>query len=57
MVEWIQNGCRLAWLIDPIEGSARIYRADGTVEERGMESTLSGEDVLPGFSFDLKKLP
>lgn len=57
MVEWIQNGCRLAWLIDPIEGSSLIYRADGTVEECGMDSTLSGDDVLPGFSFDLKKLP
>jgi Uma2 family endonuclease len=57
MEEWIRNGCRLAWLIDPIDGKAHIYRANGTVEERGIDGILSGEDVLPGFSFDLKSLP
>lgn len=56
MEEWIQNGCRLAWLIDPIDQRATIYRADGTVEERRMDSVLSGEDTLPEFSFDLKAL-
>jgi Uma2 family endonuclease len=54
--EWIRSGCRLAWLIDPIEQKATVYRADGTVEERRMDSVLSGEDVLPGFSFDLMVL-
>lgn len=57
MEEWIRNGCGLAWLIDPIEQSASVFRADGTVDEHGMDGTLSGEDVLPGFSFDLKTLP
>lgn len=56
MEEWIRNGCRLAWLIDPLERAATIYRADGTIDERRMDSVLSGEDVLPGFSFDLRTL-
>ena len=56
MKEWVRNGCLLAWLIDPIEEKAQVYRADGTIEERGMNDILSGEDVLPGFSFDLKSL-
>jgi Uma2 family endonuclease len=56
MEEWIRNGCRLAWLIDPIEQRATIFRSDGTVEEHGMEGLLSGEDVLPGFVFDLSRL-
>lgn len=57
MREWIENGCKLAWLIDPIDSRATIYRADGSMEVRTMDSVLSGEDVLPGFSFDLKTLP
>lgn len=57
MNEWIRNGCRLAWLIDPIEHIAYVYRTDGSVEEHRMDHTLDGEDVLHGFSFDLNSLP
>lgn len=51
---WIANGVRLAWLIDPYEETAWIYRADDTVEKvEGFEKQLSGEDVMPGFVLEL----
>ena len=54
MQEYIANGCRLAWLIDPKTETARIFRADGSVSVvKTFAETLSGEDVLPGFSFAL----
>lgn len=56
MEEWIENGCRLAWMIDPIDERAVVYRADGAVEEHELRGVLTGEDVLPGFSFDLSTL-
>lgn len=56
MHEWIENGCRMAWMIDPIKKEAYVYRADGSVEQPPFDSILTGEDVLPGFEFDLKKL-
>ncbi|HEX7072078.1 MAG TPA: Uma2 family endonuclease, partial [Rhodothermales bacterium] len=56
MREWIENGCQLAWLIDPIDEKATIYRSDGSTEERRFEAVLSGEDVLPGFQLDLTML-
>ena len=56
MEEWVENGCRLAWLVDPIDEKAYVYRAGGDVDERDLDDVLSGEDVLPGFSFDLKSL-
>lgn len=57
MEEYIANGCRLGWLILPKQQKAFIYRADGTVEAFDhFEGALSGEDVLPGLSFDLKTL-
>jgi len=55
--EWIANGCRLAWLIDPFEEVVYVYRQDGSMSEvRGFENTVSGEDVLPDFVLELKGL-
>ncbi len=54
---WIENGVRLAWLIDPKNEKAWVYRADGTMETiEDFEQSLSGEDVLPGFQFHLWEL-
>jgi hypothetical protein len=33
MVEWIENGCRLALLIDPMDRKTYVYRADGSITE------------------------
>ena len=55
--EYVANGCRLAWLLDPRAETARIFRADGSVSVvKSFDETLSGEDVLPGFSFTLSLL-
>lgn len=47
---WIQNGCRLAWLIDPKNQTTHVFRANGEIQIIvGFDRPLSGEDVLPGF--------
>ena len=57
MQEWIENGCRLAWLIDPLEEKAYVYTTQGLVNTvETFNSTLSGGDVLPGFELDLSLL-
>ena len=57
MEEYIANGCRLAWLVDPKTETARAFRADGSVSvAKTFAETLSGEDVLPGFAFSLNTL-
>ena len=54
---WMANGVRLAWLLDPHKHQAWVYRADGSSDFiENFEQSLSGEDVLPGFSFDLREL-
>ncbi|MEM9928807.1 MAG: Uma2 family endonuclease, partial [Bacteroidota bacterium] len=54
---WIGNGVKLAWLIDVDADKLWIYRANGTVElVTPLEGTVSGEDVLPEFFFDLQLL-
>lgn len=57
MQEYVANGCRLAWLLDPKAEAARVFRADGSVSVvKTYAEPLTGEDVLPGFAFDLKLL-
>ena len=57
MHEWMDNGCRLGWLIDPIEEKTHVYRENGenSVVE-SFDEALSGEEVLPGFVLVLKEL-
>jgi Uma2 family endonuclease len=57
MEEYLENGCRLGWLIDPVEQQVFIYRLNGSIEIiNGFDKQLSGEDVLPDFVFDLNIL-
>jgi Uma2 family endonuclease len=57
MLEYIDNGVLLAWLINPSEEEIHIYREDGTISKViGFENVLSGENVLPSFEFDLSLL-
>ena len=56
MLEYIDQGARLGWFIDPTNGKVEIYRPGRAVEKLLRPSTLSGEDVLPGFVLDLKEI-
>lgn len=56
MREYIANGARLGWLIDPKRRCAEIYRPERAVEVVDAPVTLSGEDVLPGFTLDLRRV-
>lgn len=57
MQEYMDNGAKLGWLIDPIERTVRIYRAGAAEPELLTDpETLDGEDVLPGFTFAVGEL-
>ena len=53
---WLAHGVRLGWLIDPFGGVAYIYRAGQSLEQLSHPASLSGEDVLPGFTADLTRV-
>lgn len=52
MEEYIANGARLGWLIDPKSRRVWVYTPSGT-ECLEQPSTLCGDPVLPGFVLDL----
>ncbi len=54
MEEYLAQGVRLGWLIDPRDATVEVYRPGRPVERLDRPATLSGEDVLPGFVLDLK---
>ena len=53
MREYIANGSCLGWLIDRKNHKVEIYRQNQDVEILDNSTTLSGEDLLPGFVLDL----
>lgn len=56
MQEYLENGCKLAWLIDPQNQQVEIYRPDRAVDTLELPQFLSGEDVLPGFTLEVDRL-
>lgn len=53
MQEYLDNGLRLGWLIDPQNQQVEIYRLGQAVEVVLMPVVLSGETVLPGLALSL----
>lgn len=56
MEKYLQNGVRLAWMIDPFGQQTEIYRPDTAPDTRPFTETLRGEDVLPGFELRLSEI-
>lgn len=53
MEEYLANGARLGWLLDPFHRKVYIYRPGVPVQELQDPATVSGEDVLPGFTLSV----
>jgi Uma2 family endonuclease len=56
MREYVENGVKLAWLIDPVTRQVEIYRPGQEVIEQGAPATLSGEPELSGFVMDFARI-
>jgi Uma2 family endonuclease len=49
IIEYLDAGVLLIWVIDPESRTVRIHRRDGSVVWLRETDELSGEDVVPGF--------
>lgn len=56
MVEYLANGARLGWLIDPEHRHVYVYRPDAPVARLDRPETVAGDPVLPGFVLDLREI-
>ncbi|MEM8723002.1 MAG: Uma2 family endonuclease [Cyanobacteria bacterium P01_G01_bin.39] len=56
MQEYLDNGVKLGWLIEPSAKTVEIYRSGKAVEILNNPLALSGEDILPGFILELTEI-
>ena len=56
MAEYMDNGTRLGWLLDPRDRRAYVFRPDATVEILEAPDTLPADPELPGFSLDMRNI-
>ena len=57
---YLQHGTQLVWIVIPGKIGVEVYRKaeDGQIASEfvGADGTLSGEDVLPGFTLEVQQL-
>lgn len=56
MEEYLENGARLGWLIDPINKQVHVYRPGVPVEILDSPATISGDPELPGFELNMVEI-
>lgn len=56
MQEYLDNGTRLGWLVNPKERQVEIYRPGQAAEVIVAPATLSGEGVLPDLVVNISQL-
>ena len=54
MEQWVENGCLLGWLIDPIDRVTHIYKPNIQPVQIPFNEILTGDDVLKGFELKLE---
>ena len=53
MREYLANGARLGWLVDPLERSVHVYRAGALPQVLTEPAAITGDPELPGLIVDL----
>jgi Uma2 family endonuclease len=56
MLEYIANGVKLGWLIDPIERTVTIYRPGREPEAVSHPASVAGEGPVAGFVLQLERI-
>lgn len=56
MEEYVANGVRMGWLIDPQEKKVYVYRSGDAVEILDDPEMVSGKDVLQGFELNVRRI-
>lgn len=56
MQEYLDNGTKLGWLIDPEQKRVYVYRSRSPIQELEAPEEISGDPVLPGFVLNLREV-
>ena len=53
---YLNAGTRLVWIIEPVGKTVTVYRSQTDIKTLTREDTLTGEDVVEGFSCQVSQL-
>ena len=53
---YLNAGTRLVWVLDPRSKTVTVYRSENDMALLTREDTLTGEDVVPGFTCPVSQL-
>jgi Uma2 family endonuclease len=56
LVEYMNNGALLGWIVDPFNKTVHFYHPNQEPEILQNPAKVSGEPVLPGFVLDLREI-
>lgn len=56
MTEYLENGTKLGWLIDPSRKIVEVYRPCQEVEILESPLNITAEEILPNFNLDLTEI-
>ena len=56
LTEYLANGARLGWLLDPQSRHVYVYRPDAPMERLDGPDVVAGDPVLAGFRLDLREI-
>lgn len=56
LTQYFRHGTRLAWVINPAERNAHVYRTPEAERLLRVTDALDGEEVVPGFRLTLAEL-
>ncbi len=53
---YLEHGTQMVWVVDPRTATVTIHRAGTTPRSYSAQQEVSGEEILPGFSFRVDDL-
>jgi Uma2 family endonuclease len=54
--EWLEHGARLVFVVNPRRKTVAVHRPGQPMHTLGIDDTLSGDDVVPGWTFPIRDL-
>ncbi|MDE0468884.1 MAG: Uma2 family endonuclease [Candidatus Poribacteria bacterium] len=53
---YLEAGTQIVWIVEPTSQTVRVYRSETPIRVLGIKDTLTGEDVVDGFSCQVAQL-
>ncbi|RKU32113.1 hypothetical protein C6499_03745 [Candidatus Poribacteria bacterium] len=54
--DYLEAGTRLVWVLDPVAKTVTVYRSENDIEILTHDATLTGEEIVPGFTCPVGQL-